>query len=124
MTAQLFGAPVDRLSLISVISEGADGRVFVAVDNVLGRRVVVKSLATKSFTDPFQRRRLIEEAKLLSNIDHPNLLRIYHYAEKSGQDLFTIEFAAGKSLAEALAEGLDFAAKVRIATAVASSSFG
>jgi tetratricopeptide (TPR) repeat protein/tRNA A-37 threonylcarbamoyl transferase component Bud32 len=120
MTAQPFGANAGRISLISVISEAPIGRVFVAVDNVLARRVVVKSLETSSFTDPFQRRRLIEEAKLLSKIDHPNLLRIYDYAEKNGHDQFTIEFAAGKSLPEALEEGLDFATKVRVATAVAS----
>lgn len=120
MTAQPFGANAGRISLISVISEAPIGRVFVAVDNVLARRVVVKSLDTNSFSDPFQRRRLIEEAKLLSKIDHPNLLRIYDYAERNGHDLFTIEFAAGKSLPEALDEGLDFATKVRVATAVAS----
>ncbi|PYQ31252.1 MAG: hypothetical protein DMF56_04960 [Acidobacteria bacterium] len=122
MTVQhLGGAAVDRISLISVISEGETGRVFVAIDKVLGRRVVVKSLAANSFTDPFKRRRLMEEARLLSNIDHPNLLRIYDYAERNGHDRFTIEFAAGKSLPDALEEGLDFAAKVRIATAVASA---
>jgi len=120
MTVQHFGVTADRISLIRVISEGAFGQVFVAADNVLGRRVVVKSLDTKSFADPFQRRRLIEEAKLLSKLDHPNLLRIYDYAERNGHDRFTIEFAAGKPLPDALAEGLDFAAKVNIATAVAS----
>jgi len=121
MTVQhLDGAAVNRISLISVISEGPAGRVFVAVDQVLGRRVVIKSLAANSFTDPFQRRRLMEEARLLSNIDHPNLLRIYDYVERNGHDRFTIEFAAGKSLPDVLQEGLDFAAKVRVATAVAS----
>jgi serine/threonine protein kinase len=121
MTAQPFGGNAGRISLISVISEAPIGRVFVAVDNVLARRVVVKSLDTNSFSDPLQRRRLIDEAKLLSKIDHPNLLRIYDYAERNGHDLFTIEFAAGQSLAEALEEGLDFATKARVATAVASA---
>ena len=120
MTAQPFGIAAGRISLLSIISEGPIGRVFVAHDNVLARRVVVKSLETSSFSDPFQRRRLIEEAKLLSKIDHPNLLRIYDYAEKNGHDQFTIEFAAGKSLPDALEEGFDFATKVRIANAVAS----
>jgi len=102
MIVQHFGVSADRISLIRVISDGEFGRVFVAADNVLGRRVVVKSLDTKSFADPFQRRRLIEEAKLLSKLDHPNLLRIYDYAERNGHDRFTIEFAPGKPLPDAL----------------------
>ena len=111
-----------RVRAVSLIDEGRWGQVFVGLDEVLRRRVVVKRLASASFDNADTRRRLIEEARILSRLDHPNVLRIHDYSEREGYDVFTFEFAPGTSLPEALEEGrLDFAKKARIAAAVASA---
>lgn len=116
------GRGVHRVRAVSLIDEGRWGEVFVGLDEVLRRRVVVKRLASASFEKPGARQRLIEEARILSRLDHPNVLRIHDYSERGGYDVFTFEFAPGTKLPEALEEGrLDFAKKVRIATAVASA---
>lgn len=110
-----------RVRTVSLIDEGRWGEVFVGLDEVLRRRVVVKRLASASFENAETRRRLIEEARILSRLDHPNVLRIHDYSERDGYDVFTFEFAPGTPLPEALETGVDFAKKVRIATAVASA---
>lgn len=116
------GGAVHRVRAVSLIDEGQWGQVFVGLDEVLRRRVVVKRLASASFENPGARRRLIEEARILSRLDHPNVLRIHDYSEREGYDVFTFEFAPGRPLPEVLEEGrLDFAKKVRIAAAVASA---
>ncbi|HEY6138659.1 MAG TPA: protein kinase, partial [Thermoanaerobaculia bacterium] len=118
---QSSGSAVDRIRPITLLGEGRSGQVFVGLDDVLRRRVVVKRLASGSFPSAATRNRLIAEARILSRIDHPGVPRIYDYAEQNEHDVFAIEFTEGPRLRDALAEGLDFAEKVRIATAVASA---
>jgi len=118
---QSSGGAVDRIRTVSLIGEGRHGQVFVGIDDVLRRRVLVKRIALGSFASAHTRTRLIDQARILSQLDHPNLLRIYDYNEKDDHDVFVIELAEGQPLAAALESGLDFAQKVRIATAVASA---
>jgi len=115
------GGTAQRIRPVSLLVDGRHGQVYVGMDQVLRRRVVVRRLALQSFENAEARTRLIEEARLLSQIDHPNILRIHDYHEQDGFDVFTLEFAGGTKLSRALEEGIDFAKKVRIATAVASA---
>lgn len=110
-----------RMRPVSLIGEGERGEVFVGMDEVLRRRVVVKKLLSRSFESADARQRLIREAQTLARLDHPHILRIHDYTESRGYDVFTLEYAPGRTLAEALGDGLDFARKVRIATAIASA---
>lgn len=109
-----------RVRPVTLISEGRRGQVFVGVDDLLRRRVVVKRLASSSFESADSRKLFIDEARVLAQIDHPNLVRIHDYSERDGHDIFTLEWTEGKNLAEAL-PGMSFAEKVRVATAVASA---
>jgi serine/threonine protein kinase len=121
MTAPGFdGVTSERISLLNLIGQGRSGRVFAAMDNVLRRRVVVKRMTISAFRSPEERERLIAEARVLSRIDHPNLLRIHDFTELAGEDHLTFEFAEGVPLTKALAGPLDFTSKLRIAAAVAS----
>jgi tetratricopeptide (TPR) repeat protein len=106
-----------RIRTVSLISEEPYGQVFVGMDEKLRRQVVVKKLAAAWFEDDDSRNHLIDEARILSRLDHPNLLRIHGYTEHGGYDVFTLEYAPGTKLS-VVAAGLDFAAKVRVATAV------
>jgi serine/threonine protein kinase len=112
---------VDRIRHLALLGEGRHGKVFLGVDEVLQRQVVVKRVVSGSFASSETRQRLIDEARVLSRLDHPNVLRIYEYNERDAHDVFAIEFAQGKALPEALAAGLDFAKKVDVAIAIASA---
>jgi serine/threonine protein kinase len=118
---EVSGGAVDRIRPIAPICDGRNGQIFVGFDDVLRRRVVVKRLAVQSFASADARRHLLAEARILSRIDHPNVLRIHDYNEQDGHDVFVIELAEGQLLPAVLAAGLDFAMKVQIATAVAST---
>jgi serine/threonine protein kinase len=109
-----------RVRSVALISEGRQGRVFIGIDELLRRKVIVKRLATDSFESSDSRKRLLDEARLFAQIDHPNLVRIHGYSEWEGHDIFTLEFIEGKKLSD-VRGGLGFAEKVRIATAVASA---
>lgn len=115
------GSTALRMRPVSLLGESARGEVFVGMDEVLRRRVVIKKLHARSFESDAARAVLIEEAQMLAQLDHPNILRIHGYSEADGFDVFMLEFAAGTTLAEAMSERMDFAKKLRIATAVASA---
>ena len=110
-----------RVRPVTLISEGRRGQVFIGIDALLRRRVIVKKLASHAFESTDTRRRIIDEARVMAQIDHPNLVRIHDYSERDGHDIFTLECTDGKKLSDALADGLTFAEKVRVATAVASA---
>ncbi len=88
--------------------------IHAGFDELLQRRVMVKRVGAE--VDAALHRRLLEEARALSSIDHPNIPRVYSYAE----DRFTLEPIQGKTLRAAAPE-LPFAERVRIAVAVASA---
>jgi tetratricopeptide (TPR) repeat protein len=88
--------------------------IHAGFDELLQRRVMVKRVGAE--VDAAFRRRLLEEARALSSIDHPNIPRVYSYAEHQ----FTLEPIQGKTLRAAAPE-LPFGERVRIAVAVASA---
>ena len=111
---------VDRVRSIALLSEGEHGQVFVGIDDLLRRRLVVKRLASGALPSADRRNRMIHEARVLSRLDHANILRVYDYNELDDYDVVTFEYLEGTPLVEALAAGLEFAKKVRVATVVAS----
>lgn len=111
---------VDRVRSVALLSEGEQGQVFVGVDDLLRRRMVVKRLASGALPSAERRNRMIHEARVLSRLDHANVLRVYDYNELDEYDVVTFEYLEGTPLVDSLAAGLDFAKKVRVATVVAS----
>ena len=111
---------VDRVRSVALLSEGENGQVFVGVDDLLRRRLVVKRLASGALPSVERRNRMIHEARVLSRLDHANVLRVYDYNELDEYDVFTFEYLEGTPLVDALAAGLEFAKKMRVATVVAS----
>lgn len=82
--------------------------------------LVVKRLASGALPSAERRNQMIHEARVLSRLDHANVLRVYDYSELDEYDVFTFEYLEGTPLVDALAAGLEFAKKVRVATVVAS----
>lgn len=116
----LTGSRIGKLRIDHLIAKGGMGEVYAAFDETLGRRVAVKVIREKHRIEPRLRARFMREAQALSQIDHPNISRIFDYVEGSDVDLLVMEFIEGRTLRRAVQQGLDFRTKVRIAEAVAS----
>jgi len=80
---------------IRKIGEGAQGIVHLAMDNRLGRKVAIKSLHRNLITNNTQKERFIEEARTLSQLNHPSVVILYDYiADNNGFHLI-MEFVEG-----------------------------
>jgi len=71
----------ERLSghkILSEIGRGGMGRVLLALDERLGRKVAVKTLNPRYADNPKLRARFMSEARALARLSHPNVVRIYN----------------------------------------------
>jgi eukaryotic-like serine/threonine-protein kinase len=93
-----------RYLLHGAIGTGASGRVYVADDQRLRRRVAVKVLHAALADDAAFLRRFRAEAQLAASLHHPNIVTVYDW----GQDdvpFMVLELLEGGSLRSMLDQG-------------------
>jgi serine/threonine-protein kinase len=80
------------------LGHGAYGTVHSAVDEDLGLEIALKVIRTGEDADAGDIRRALAEARLLAQINHPNVVRIYS-AERIGNDVgIAMELVRGRTL--------------------------
>ncbi len=82
------------------------GTVYVGYDERLERRVALKSLRFLGLSDATHRARLLEEARLLSRLDHPNICRIHDFLPTAEGEFLVLEYIDGRPLTALLSEPL------------------
>jgi eukaryotic-like serine/threonine-protein kinase len=99
------GAKLGPYEIQSSIGVGGMGEVYKARDTRLGRTVAVKILPAAFSADADRLLRFEHEARILSALNHPNLLAIYDVGEHNGVRYLVSEFLEGQSLREVMADG-------------------
>jgi serine/threonine-protein kinase len=87
------------------LGAGGMGEVYLATDLALDRPVAIKVLPTAVARDPVRRDRMVREARAQARVNHPNIGHIYFIGEESGRLYFAMEYVAGRTVADRLAEG-------------------
>ncbi len=88
----------DRYRLERLIAKGGMGRVYLATQLPLERRVALKLLSTPSLKEDF-RRRFFLEASVLARLSHPNIVVVHDYGEAPDGSLFMVmEYLDGVTL--------------------------
>jgi tetratricopeptide (TPR) repeat protein len=95
------------------------GEVYAGLDETLKRRVALKAIRAEHRLSPVAKARFLREARILSQLDHPNVCRVYDYIEGDDSDWLVLELIEGKSLQTAIAAGLDPPSRQRIAQQIA-----
>lgn len=85
------------------LGEGSSGAVYRAFDTHLERAVVVKVLHRQGGADGTER--LLEEARLASAIEHPNVCAVYEAGEADGRPYLVMQYVPGRTLQDLLAGG-------------------
>ncbi|MGE5787028.1 MAG: serine/threonine-protein kinase [Myxococcales bacterium] len=95
---------LDGLRIESRLASVGVTEVYYAVQETLGRRVLVKSIKPNVLpSSPFAAA-LAREAHLLSEISHPNIQRLYDFRRTESQMWLVLEYLDGKSLEAVLAQ--------------------
>ena len=114
-------ARIARFEIVKVLGEGAQGHVYLARDPRLGRPVAIKTLNLAQVPGPGELvRTLLEEARLVSQLQHPNIVTLYDADEEAGTPYLVFEFIDGAALAARIREAgrLPVAQAVEITIAV------
>ena len=104
LTGHVTGFKIDRYILLELLGQGGMGRVYLAKDTRLGRRVALKVLSKDRMNNPRAIARFQREAKVGAQLQHENLVRIYDEGEASGICYLVMEFIDGKNVGKLIAE--------------------
>ena len=78
------------------------GRVLLAEDDALRRRVALKMLKRR---DEASQRRFVREARAAARVSHPNLCPIFEVGEEEGRPFLAMELLSGETLSARLRRG-------------------
>jgi serine/threonine protein kinase len=94
-----------RFALSRVHKEGGLGRVWVARDGRLNREVAFKEIKPVHAASPEARRRLLQEAQITGQLEHPNIVPVYEFGRwpASDEPFYAMKFVQGQTLSESVA---------------------
>ncbi|TWT89710.1 Serine/threonine-protein kinase PknD [Pseudobythopirellula maris] len=98
------------IDLKRVHSTGGIGRVWLARDRVLGRRIALKELLPENARSASKRERFFREARIAAQMNHPGMVPVHGYHDAGGRCYYTMQFVGGATLTEVIADyhaGLD-----------------
>ncbi|MBI2213128.1 MAG: protein kinase [Acidobacteria bacterium] len=117
----LSGERIGRIRITERLGAGGMGEVYGGIDETLGRRVAVKVIHARHRLNTEARARLTREAQVLSQLDHPNICKVFDYVEGDESDYLVLERVEGRVLREVVSAGkLTFAERLAIAESIAA----
>ncbi len=97
--------PFGNYALVAKLGEGGMAAVFVAADNRLDRFVVLKLLRPElRKLDALAEQRLLTEARIVAQLEHNNVVRVYELGELGGVPFIAMEYLRGISLGQLIAK--------------------
>jgi eukaryotic-like serine/threonine-protein kinase len=88
----------------SVLGEGGMSRVFEATHCLTGRRVALKWLYAQRDSSSLDPRRLLQEARAIARIEHPNVVQVLDLGFVDGRPYLVMERLRGQGLDQRLLE--------------------
>ena len=76
-SAGVTGGSGERFQILQSLGEGGMGRVVVAWDRELSRRVALKEIRLSALDDVQYRQRFQQESTITANLEHPGIIPIY-----------------------------------------------
>src|ERR1051325_3786805 len=96
------GQTIAAYEVISFISRGGMGEVYLAEDKRLGRKVALKVLPASFTTNDDRLRRFEQEARAASALNHPNIITIYEIRQAANSHVIVTEYVEGETLRQRL----------------------
>jgi serine/threonine-protein kinase len=99
----LEGRTLSHYHLTRKLGEGGMGKVYLADDRSLDRKVAIKFLLAENSADESARKRLVREARAAAKLEHPNICSVHEVTEHDGQTFIVMQYVEGETLAERIA---------------------
>ena len=112
-------APYGHYQLLRQAGQGGMGIVYQAYDAALQRPVALKVLQLQR-QGQFHQQQLLEEARVASSLQHPNIVTVYDISRTEQQSYIVTEWLEGQTLAQYERRNLTLADKVELLCHIAS----
>lgn len=115
------GDLIGHVRLGALLGSGGMGEVWEGTDERLGRRVAAKAIRHDRHAGATSRARFAREARILSQLEHVNICRLYEFVEGEEYDVLVMERVVGRTLKQAVRDGLRPAERLEVAVGVCSA---
>src|SRR5918994_5544872 len=116
------GTHLGSYEILSAIGAGGMGEVYRARDTRRRREVAIKVLPAEPLAEEHRRRRFVQEAQVLSSLNHPHIVTIHEIESEADIDFIVMEYVRGTSLdARIPRHGLRLNELLRVAIPVADA---
>src|SRR5689334_3755778 len=92
------GQTIGSYEILSFLSRGGMGEVYLAEDKRLGRKVALKLLPSSLTKNDDRLRRFEQEARAASALNHPNIITIFEIRDTGASHVIATEFVEGETL--------------------------
>src|SRR5688500_13337859 len=99
----MIGQTLGHYRIESQLGAGGMGVVYRAWDTRLHRTVAIKLVLDSA--DPAARRRLLQEARAASGLNHPDICTIYEVGETAEHAFIVMEYVEGRPLSDLIPPG-------------------
>ncbi|MFH0903268.1 MAG: protein kinase [Pseudomonadota bacterium] len=98
------GTVVDHFRILRLLGEGGMGEVYLARDNLLGRRVALKLTPEGFLGSQDAVSRFMHEARITASFNHPHVVGIYAVGTYQERPYLALEYVEGQNLRQRLQE--------------------
>jgi serine/threonine protein kinase len=95
---------IDRFVLLELLGQGGMGRVYLARDTRLGRKVALKLLSPERMSSPRAITRFLREGRAGAQLQHEHLVRVFDEGEADGRRYLVMEYIEGRNAGQIVAE--------------------
>lgn len=94
---------VDDLTLINYIDAGCFSEIFLSKKKGINELFATKKISLRDFyKEPFTKKYLENEIKFLSELNHPNIIKLFEVKKKNDYIYLVMEYCNGGTLSKAL----------------------
>lgn len=94
----MIGKTIQGYRVDALLGEGGMGKVYLATDMALDRKVAIKNLNANLVYDATFLERFTNEARILSRLSHPNIALLYNYIQVDRDHYMVMEYLEGHNL--------------------------
>jgi len=98
------GQQVGSYQLTRILGKGSFAEVYLGVDSRLGTEVAIKLLHAH-LVESDELEKFQQEARTIAKLDHPNIVRIRHFAVEEGTPYLVMDYAPNGSLRRRMITG-------------------
>jgi serine/threonine protein kinase/Tol biopolymer transport system component len=105
MSDNLIGTTINGYEILSQVGQGGMATVFLARQQSMDRNVALKFLPKQFLNDDTYLQRFEQEVKIVSQLEHRNIVPVYDYGEHEGQPYIAMRYMPAGSIDDLQRQG-------------------